>query len=99
MRRAGRACLRSTAPELPRDNRAGAQLPAAASSRISATLRREFDLDSEALTELSDELVQIQQVTIVDGDVLAWKDAEPVIAPSPAIAPSQRDPRLLHAEA
>jgi class 3 adenylate cyclase len=37
--------------------------------------------------------VQVQQVAVVDGDLLAWKGVESVSAASPATAPSKRDPR------
>src|SRR2546422_154813 len=48
-------------------------------------LRREFDLDPETLAELSDELVQVQHVAVLEGDVLVWTGEAP---PSP-----ERDPR------
>src|SRR2546422_10423631 len=47
-------------------------------------LRREFDLDPETLAELSDELVQVQHVAGLGGDVLVWTGEAP---------PSPRDPR------
>src|SRR2546422_3585894 len=48
-------------------------------------LRREFDLDPETLIELSDELVQVQHVAVLEGDVLVWTGEA---LPSP-----ERDPR------
>jgi class 3 adenylate cyclase/predicted ATPase len=35
-------------------------------------LKREFDLDDDALEELSEELVDVQQVATLDGKVLSW---------------------------
>ena len=35
-------------------------------------LRREFDLDDEALEELVEELVDVQQVAAREGKVLSW---------------------------
>jgi len=48
-------------------------------------LRREFDLDPETLIELSNELVQVQHVAVLEGDVLVWTGEA---LPSP-----ERDPR------
>jgi hypothetical protein len=56
-------------------------------------LRREFALDAETLVELSEELVQVQRVAVVEGDVLVWAGAEARAAPSTGIPPPQRDPR------
>jgi class 3 adenylate cyclase/tetratricopeptide (TPR) repeat protein len=47
-------------------------------------LRREFDLDDEAVEELVEELVQVQQVAVLDGEALAW--ARPTASPTPAAA-------------
>jgi hypothetical protein len=55
-------------------------------------LRREFALDAETLVELSEELVQVQRVAVVEGDVLVWAGAEARAAP-PAITSPARDPR------
>jgi len=35
-------------------------------------LRREFDLDDEAVKELVEELVEVQHVAVLDGKALAW---------------------------
>jgi len=48
-------------------------------------LRREFDLDPETLAELSDELVQVQHVAVLEGDVLVWTGEGP--------SSPERDPR------
>jgi hypothetical protein len=56
-------------------------------------LRREFALDAETLVELSEELVEVQRVAVVEGDVLVWAGAETRTAPSTCIPPPQRDPR------
>jgi len=40
-------------------------------------LRREFDLDDDALEELIEELVEIQRVATRDGRALAWLGATP----------------------
>jgi class 3 adenylate cyclase len=62
--------------------------------RISrSALRREFGLDTEALAALSEELVQVQHVAALEGDVLVWTGDESRPPPSPAIAASERDPR------
>ncbi len=51
-------------------------------------LKREFDLDDEALEELIEELVDGQQVAAREGKVLSW------IAPAPSEArAADRDPR------
>lgn len=39
-------------------------------------LRRELALDPETLAELSDELVQVQHVAVLEGDVLIWVGGE-----------------------
>ena len=46
-------------------------------------LRREFSLDNETLAELTDELVHVQRVARIDGEVLVWTAA---VAPEAAIA-------------
>ncbi len=56
-------------------------------------LRREFDLDPETLAELSDELVQVQHVAVLEGDVLVWAGQTPPAAPPVDIPSPQRDPR------
>src|SRR5206468_542251 len=56
-------------------------------------LRREFALDAETLAELSEELVQVQRVAGLEGDVLVWAGAEARTAPPTGIPPPQRDPR------
>ncbi len=56
-------------------------------------LRRELDLDAEALAELSDELVQVQHAAVLEGDVLVWAGEEPPAAPPEGISPPERDPR------
>ena len=50
-------------------------------------LRREFDLDDEAVEELVEELVQVQQVAVLDGTALAW--AHPTASPTPAATPGK----------
>ena len=40
-------------------------------------LKREFTLDDEALAELVEELVEVQQVAVRQGQVLAWGGAPP----------------------
>ena len=49
-------------------------------------LRRELDLDDEAVRELVEELVQVQQVAMPDGKALAW--VGPTASPTPATAPA-----------
>ncbi|HXQ21533.1 MAG TPA: hypothetical protein VN812_07660 [Candidatus Acidoferrales bacterium] len=39
-------------------------------------LRREFGLDTETLDELSDELVKVQRVAVLEGEVLVWATAK-----------------------
>ncbi len=51
-------------------------------------LKREFDLDEEALDELVEELVDVQQVAAREGGVLVWAGA----ADGTPTAP-ERDPR------
>jgi class 3 adenylate cyclase len=55
-------------------------------------LRREFDLDDEAVAELVEELVQVQQVAVLDGTALAWAGLTgspmPAGAPGPPEAPT-----------
>ena len=69
-------------------------------------LRREFDLDDDAVEELVDELVEIQQVAARDGKAVAWvgptrsersdtEDAtaaapEPTAAPTPQTREAER---------
>ncbi len=55
-------------------------------------LRREFDLDDEALEDLVEELADVQQVAVRDGNVLVWSGESGVPAAAPAPAP-ERDPR------
>ena len=57
------------------------------------TLRREFALDAETLAELSEDLVQVQRVAVLEGDVLVWAGAEARTAPPTGIPPPVRDPR------
>ena len=40
-------------------------------------LKREFELDDEALDELVEELVEIQRVAVRDGRALAWAGGVP----------------------
>jgi class 3 adenylate cyclase len=56
-------------------------------------LRREFALDPETLAELNDELVQVQHVAVLEGDVLVWAGEAPLAAPSVGIPSPERDPR------
>ena len=52
-------------------------------------LKREFDLDDDALEELVEELVDVQQVATRDGKVLAW--VGPITSATPAVpAASER---------
>ena len=54
-----------------------------AEGRISVgVLRREFDLDEDALDELVEELVDVQQVAAREGKVLSWIGATPAEAPA-----------------
>lgn len=57
-------------------------------------LKREFELDEDALDELVEELVDVQRVATREGEVLAWSGA--TLPPAPATAPcpdpSERDP-------
>ena len=53
-------------------------------------LRREFDLDDEALDELVEELVDVQQVAAREGNVLAWAGASAAPSSVPP-APAQPD--------
>ena len=46
-------------------------------------LRREFELDDEALDELVEELVDVQQVAAREGKVLSWIGAAPTEASAP----------------
>jgi len=58
-------------------------------------LRREFELDDEALEDLVEELVDVQRVAVREGRMLAWAE-EPAGARHSAEsvqAPPQRDPR------
>ena len=48
-------------------------------------LRRELDLDDEAVEELVEELIQVQQVAVLYGGALVW--AGPTVSPTPAEAP------------
>ncbi len=54
-------------------------------------LRREFDLDDEALEELVDELTQIQRVAVSDGRALAWVDG--ALPPVAEVSQGERSPR------
>ena len=56
-------------------------------------LRREFDLDPDALAELSEELVQVQRVAALEGDVLVWAGEDRPAAPPADIPALERDPR------
>jgi class 3 adenylate cyclase len=56
-------------------------------------LRREFALDAETLAELSEELVQVQRVAVLEGDVLVWAGAETRTVPPTGIPPPTTDPR------
>ena len=40
-------------------------------------LRREFELDAEALADLIDELVEVQRIATQDGEILVWIGPEP----------------------
>ena len=54
-----------------------------AEGRISVgVLRREFDLDEDALDELVEELVDVQQVAAREGQVLSSIGATPAAAPA-----------------
>jgi class 3 adenylate cyclase/tetratricopeptide (TPR) repeat protein len=53
--------------------------------------RREFGLDQDALAELSDELVQVQQVAKMEEDVLVWNGG--ASSSAPPLAMPARDPR------
>ena len=54
-------------------------------------LKREFNLDDDALGELIEELVEIQRVAVRDGSALAWAGGVP---PAPTGTPEHdRDPR------
>ena len=51
-------------------------------------LRREFELDAEALADLIDELVQVQRIATQDGEILVWIGPEPShVTPSRSTAP------------
>jgi class 3 adenylate cyclase/tetratricopeptide (TPR) repeat protein len=61
-------------------------------------LRREFDLDEEALEELVEELVAIQRVAVRDGRALAWGGGGPTgpaESPAPERAPRDYTPKHL----
>jgi class 3 adenylate cyclase/tetratricopeptide (TPR) repeat protein len=45
-------------------------------------LKREFDLDDEALEELAEELVDVQQVATRSGNVLAWRGSSAGVSSS-----------------
>src|SRR5215467_15452444 len=64
-------------------------------------LQRQFDLDEETLTDLTDELLYAQQVARdEDGRVLVWTGAPAVIpAPGPAVAQSAPQNAAPHAAA
>jgi class 3 adenylate cyclase len=56
-------------------------------------LKREFELDADALDELVGELVDVQQVAVLDGKVLVWvNNAAPVTQAAPITAPGAADP-------
>jgi class 3 adenylate cyclase/tetratricopeptide (TPR) repeat protein len=57
-------------------------------------LRREFDLDDESLEELVEELVDLQQVAVREGQVLSWVGPAPseTSAPEPEARPAPRTP-------
>jgi class 3 adenylate cyclase/tetratricopeptide (TPR) repeat protein len=63
-------------------------------SRVSlGALRREFDLDDEAVQALVGELVQVQCVATLDGAVLAWADPPahpPAELPATSVASTAR---------
>jgi class 3 adenylate cyclase len=59
-------------------------------------LRREFDLDDEAVDELVEELVQVQQVALLDGTALAW--ARSTAAPAPVGETGARVPPTVRSE-
>jgi class 3 adenylate cyclase/tetratricopeptide (TPR) repeat protein len=46
-------------------------------------LRREFSLDDDALEDLADELVEVQQVASREGDVLSWLSGATAREPEP----------------
>ena len=50
-------------------------------------LKREFDLDDDALEELVEELVDVQQVAALEGKVLAWIGSAPATAPAAELPP------------
>jgi class 3 adenylate cyclase len=56
-------------------------------------LRREFGLDAETLDELCDELVRVQRVAVLEGDVLVCLGEAPSVAPTTSSPPPDRDPR------
>jgi class 3 adenylate cyclase len=63
-------------------------------------LRREFDLDDAAVEALVDELVQVQQVAVLDGQALAWtgRSRPPTGAPETAPAAVAESPSVPEAE-
>jgi class 3 adenylate cyclase len=56
-------------------------------------LRRELDLDPETLSELSQELVQVEHVAVLEGDILVWAGEERPAVPPFGIPSPDRDPR------
>jgi class 3 adenylate cyclase len=63
-------------------------------SRLSLrALQREFSLDEQTLAELVDELVDIQQVAVREGEVLSWAGAATGTAQQGRVAVPDRDPR------
>ena len=50
-------------------------------------IRREFDLDDDALSDLTEELVHAQRIAELDGSVLVWT-GEPAAPPCPTATPA-----------
>jgi class 3 adenylate cyclase len=56
-------------------------------------LRRQFELDDDALEDVIEELVDVQRVAHRDGNVLAWAEPADSTARPPAAEPTAREPR------
>lgn len=68
-----------------------------AQGRVSLrVLKREFQLDDEALDELVEELVDVQQVAVREGKVLSWVGPA---SPTPATEPAAQADSRCRAEA
>ncbi len=55
-------------------------------------LRRQFDLDDEELDEVIEELVDVQQVAVRDGNVLAWASDRAALSSGPPSPPARARP-------